>query len=274
MVREDGVLKLMDFGIAKILDRDERMTMTGALVGSPAHMAPGDHRGRGGGRRGGRLLAGHHALRLRHRPAALHRAQHHGHAQADPRRRLRGPAPAACPRSRTSWRRSSPPASRASRRDALPERARAARRARATTSRASGFPRVERGARPRSSRTRRSYQQAAGASGSSTRAARARRAPARPRSGTAARPGQPQPGAGAGRHATPRALALLDELNAARKRRRLAHAARGRWGARGRRGSAPAVLRSRSAAAVDLAQPQPRRTHCPAPARHRPAEPR
>ncbi len=40
MVRDDGVLKLMDFGIAKILDRDEKMTMTGALVGSPAHMAP------------------------------------------------------------------------------------------------------------------------------------------------------------------------------------------------------------------------------------------
>jgi serine/threonine-protein kinase len=40
MVREDGALKLMDFGIAKILDRDEKMTMTGALVGSPAHMAP------------------------------------------------------------------------------------------------------------------------------------------------------------------------------------------------------------------------------------------
>lgn len=40
MVREDGVLKLMDFGIAKMLDRDEKMTMTGALVGSPAHMAP------------------------------------------------------------------------------------------------------------------------------------------------------------------------------------------------------------------------------------------
>ncbi|HZA50361.1 MAG TPA: serine/threonine-protein kinase [Myxococcaceae bacterium] len=40
MVREDGVIKLMDFGIAKILDRDDRMTMTGALVGSPAHMAP------------------------------------------------------------------------------------------------------------------------------------------------------------------------------------------------------------------------------------------
>ncbi len=40
MVRDDGVIKLMDFGIAKILDRDEKMTMTGALVGSPAHMAP------------------------------------------------------------------------------------------------------------------------------------------------------------------------------------------------------------------------------------------
>lgn len=40
MVRDDGLLKLMDFGIAKILDRDEKMTVTGALVGSPAHMAP------------------------------------------------------------------------------------------------------------------------------------------------------------------------------------------------------------------------------------------
>jgi len=40
MVREDGVLKLMDFGIAKMLDREDKMTITGALVGSPAHMAP------------------------------------------------------------------------------------------------------------------------------------------------------------------------------------------------------------------------------------------
>ncbi|MDY7227898.1 protein kinase domain-containing protein [Hyalangium rubrum] len=40
MVREDGVLKLMDFGIAKLLETEERMTITGTLVGSPAHMAP------------------------------------------------------------------------------------------------------------------------------------------------------------------------------------------------------------------------------------------
>ncbi|MBK9517134.1 MAG: serine/threonine protein kinase [Anaeromyxobacter sp.] len=33
-------VKLADFGIARILASDERMTMTGALVGSPHHMAP------------------------------------------------------------------------------------------------------------------------------------------------------------------------------------------------------------------------------------------
>ena len=43
LVLEDGgrrSLKLVDFGIARILASDERMTMTGALVGSPNHMAP------------------------------------------------------------------------------------------------------------------------------------------------------------------------------------------------------------------------------------------
>jgi len=37
---EPPALKLADFGIARILTSDERMTMTGALVGSPHHMAP------------------------------------------------------------------------------------------------------------------------------------------------------------------------------------------------------------------------------------------
>jgi eukaryotic-like serine/threonine-protein kinase len=40
MVGPDGQLKLMDFGIARFIDQGERMTMTGALIGSPAHMAP------------------------------------------------------------------------------------------------------------------------------------------------------------------------------------------------------------------------------------------
>lgn len=39
MIRSDGVIKLMDFGIAQVLDL-ERMTVTGQLLGSPAYMAP------------------------------------------------------------------------------------------------------------------------------------------------------------------------------------------------------------------------------------------
>ncbi len=39
MVRPDGVVKLMDFGIARFLD-ESQVTMTGALVGSPAYMSP------------------------------------------------------------------------------------------------------------------------------------------------------------------------------------------------------------------------------------------
>ncbi len=39
MVRTDGVIKLMDFGIAQVVD-SKSLTMTGTLLGSPAHMAP------------------------------------------------------------------------------------------------------------------------------------------------------------------------------------------------------------------------------------------
>jgi serine/threonine-protein kinase len=43
MIAEHGErpsVKLADFGIARILSQDDRMTMTGAMVGSPNHMAP------------------------------------------------------------------------------------------------------------------------------------------------------------------------------------------------------------------------------------------
>lgn len=39
MLRVDGTVKLMDFGIARFLD-ETKVTMTGALVGSPAFMSP------------------------------------------------------------------------------------------------------------------------------------------------------------------------------------------------------------------------------------------
>jgi tRNA A-37 threonylcarbamoyl transferase component Bud32 len=39
MIRADGTVKLMDFGIARFLD-ESQVTMTGALVGSPAYMSP------------------------------------------------------------------------------------------------------------------------------------------------------------------------------------------------------------------------------------------
>ncbi len=45
MIRADGVVKLMDFGISHMVDL-ERLTVTGQLLGSPAYMAPEHVQGR------------------------------------------------------------------------------------------------------------------------------------------------------------------------------------------------------------------------------------
>ncbi len=44
MIREDGVVKLTDFGISQMVDL-QRMTVTGQLLGSPAYMSPEHVRG-------------------------------------------------------------------------------------------------------------------------------------------------------------------------------------------------------------------------------------
>ncbi|MBW2700993.1 MAG: protein kinase [Deltaproteobacteria bacterium] len=40
MIDQSGQLKLMDFGIAKVIDQQQQMTLTGTILGSPTHMAP------------------------------------------------------------------------------------------------------------------------------------------------------------------------------------------------------------------------------------------
>ncbi len=40
MIDQLGHLKLMDFGIAKVIDQQQQMTLTGTILGSPTHMAP------------------------------------------------------------------------------------------------------------------------------------------------------------------------------------------------------------------------------------------
>src|SRR5262249_36040411 len=40
MITKGGILKLMDFGLTQVMEGGSRLTATGTLLGSPAHMAP------------------------------------------------------------------------------------------------------------------------------------------------------------------------------------------------------------------------------------------
>ena len=70
--RPTGVPKIADFGLAKRLDGDRRLTRTGTILGTPSYMAPSRPTGTAPsevGPAGRRLRAGGDPLRDAHRPA-------------------------------------------------------------------------------------------------------------------------------------------------------------------------------------------------------------
>ncbi len=128
---EPPAVKLADFGIARIIASDERMTMTGALVGSPHHMAPEIVEGHDADARERRVLPRHDPVLARHREAPLLRPEPHRDPPARPRGRRRGSPRRGTARSRSArgarssaaspWRRRTAPRRR--RRSATPSTA-------------------------------------------------------------------------------------------------------------------------------------------------------
>lgn len=45
-INQDGLVKILDFGVAKILDDERRLTLTGQALGTPHYMSPEQARGR------------------------------------------------------------------------------------------------------------------------------------------------------------------------------------------------------------------------------------
>ena len=72
MLLKDGRVKLMDFGIARLVENAVK-TQTGTLLGSPQYMSPEQIAGRRAGPSLGHLLARRGALRDAHRRQALRR---------------------------------------------------------------------------------------------------------------------------------------------------------------------------------------------------------
>ena len=96
LLTADGTPKVTDFGLAKRLDEDTGQTRTGAIMGTPAYMAPEQASGAEGGRPGrGRVCSGSNPVRDADRPAAVQGCDRAGDAGASANARASGGAAAA-----------------------------------------------------------------------------------------------------------------------------------------------------------------------------------
>ena len=87
LLTADGVLKICDFGVAKILTASAGETLGGLLIGTPEFMAPEQADGEGRLAAGDRRLrAGGDPVRDAHRPAGVSGGVHSRHARAGPAR--------------------------------------------------------------------------------------------------------------------------------------------------------------------------------------------
>ena len=85
----DGTPKVTDFGLARRLEGDGGLTLSGAPLGTPSYMAPEQVRGKKAGDRAGhgRVRPGGDPVRAAHGPAAVPRRDRDGDAPAGADRR-------------------------------------------------------------------------------------------------------------------------------------------------------------------------------------------